>query len=87
MVYCGGSPGGAIFALRPNKEGVNQILKNEPFLPIDIARAREMAEGKALGVRETAKNFLRYGVDIAIVMSATGLTQEDIAKLQSEQTA
>jgi predicted transposase/invertase (TIGR01784 family) len=52
----------------------------EMFDIIDMVRA----EGELRGKVETAKNMLSLGLDFEVICKATGLPQEDIAKLQEE---
>ncbi len=46
------------------------------------------AKGKKSGIskakKETAKNFLKLGVDIETISRATGLSKEELEKLKNE---
>ncbi len=41
-----------------------------------------LEEGHALGIRDTAKNLLKSGVDTTILRHATGLTVQQLASLR-----
>ncbi len=41
-------------------------------------------EGRAEKNLEIAKNLLKQGVDVAVIISATGLTKEQVAALKKE---
>ena len=43
-----------------------------------------IAEGRVEEKKEIAKNFLKQGIAIEIVMSGTGLTREEVVKIQNE---
>jgi predicted transposase/invertase (TIGR01784 family) len=79
--------------LRLEDEIVYQILRRDVMQDSTVYRsilaeglaeglAQGLAEGEARKQREIASNLLKAGVDIAIIVSATGLSLEDVQKLQ-----
>ncbi len=48
------------------------------------AREKGRKEGKEEGVIETAKNFLKNGISVEVVVNSTNLTREQVEKLKNE---
>lgn len=48
---------------------------------VEEGREKGIKEGMKEGVKEVARNLRRTGVDIALIVQATGLTPEEVEKL------
>ncbi len=57
---------------------IRRIGREEGFAE---GRAEGRAEGETYANRQTAKNLLQLGVDIKVILQATGLTMEEIEAL------
>jgi predicted transposase/invertase (TIGR01784 family) len=57
-------------------EGREKALK-----ALEEGRAEGLKEGKAEGLKEVAANALQKGMDIALIASITGLSEEEIKTL------
>ena len=60
------------------KEGVEKGIKEG----IEKGMKEGMKEGMKKGVKETAKNMLKLGLEIDIISKATGLSKEEILKME-----
>ncbi|ONI48250.1 hypothetical protein AN643_02515 [Candidatus Epulonipiscioides saccharophilum] len=47
-------------------------------------KAEGLAEGEAKGIIKVAKNLLKKGFEIDVIMETTGLSEEEVKKLQAE---
>ncbi|CAA9253622.1 MAG: hypothetical protein AVDCRST_MAG56-2107 [uncultured Cytophagales bacterium] len=48
---------------------------------VEEGREKGIQEGREKGLKEVARNLKRTGLDIALIVQATGLTPEEVEKL------
>jgi predicted transposase/invertase (TIGR01784 family) len=65
------------------EEGIMEIYKKEAILAqrLDDAKAEGKAEGKIEGKIEVAKNLLKTGISIEVIVKSTDLTADEIKQL------
>ncbi len=49
---------------------------------LDTAKEEGRIQGEIAGIIKVAKKLLKNGISIDVIISSTGLTEEDIKKLQ-----
>ena len=62
------------------KEEMEEIREHDGYV-------RGLKEGKAERDRDIAANMLAMGMDIPVIAKATGLSEQDIAKLRQDYTS